>query len=191
MDANHIKIKNNLQELLDFFRPHSQKLARGAARSNVISVNFRARTKTQVVDICTATRRQDAALPPGINYNSQAETLSAMRAGAKTIGKGLLRSKHFETFPPLLVRTKGASNFGNYQYEVWGKLDGPPDDPIILVELSACVDALAETQGVVPDFIRILLSSGEVLSFPTKLLMPMFKQVERLFLNAINVPLSS
>jgi hypothetical protein len=191
MDANHIKIKNNLQELLDFFRPHSRKLARGAARSNVIGVNFKARTKTQMVDKSAATRRKEFALPSGTTHKSRAETLSAMRAGIKTITGGKLRSLYFETFPPLLVRVKGRSNFGQYQYEVWGKLKDPPDDPIILVELCACVEALAHVQGAVPEFVRILVSPGHVLSFPTKQLLPLFKQVERLFLNALNVPLSS
>lgn len=186
MDANHIKIKNNLQELLDFFRPHSQKLARGAASSNVINVDFKARTKSQLVDANTATRRKEFALPLGISFKTTAETLSAMRAGTKTITGGVLRSKYFETFPPLLVRTKGASNFGGYHYEVWGRLDAPPDDPIVLVELSACVEALTEIQGVSPEHIRILLASGQVLSFQTRLLMPLFKKVERLFLNAVD-----
>ena len=109
----------NLQELLEFFRPHSIKLGDDEERHNVIALRLGNLVKQFSEPELPSTRERTVRrVKP--SEHADIETLAAIYRGDDVIVGGLLHSKYCDASPPFLVRKHGLhSAAGRFHYEVW------------------------------------------------------------------------
>jgi predicted RecB family nuclease len=187
VDGNN-ETKIDAKELLEFFRPHSLKLPVTSSSCNVITLagrNFRAWRQARQAKRSLNTKYSTE--PVGRQNRSEQQTLAAMRLGEKIIANGTLYSENFACHPNYLVQVAGDSLLGKYHYEVWTSVKGDPTDPALLIELCCHAEALAKLQGRLPQHVRIAVVNGEILSYQTDDLMPLYLVVRGLFFRSQGV----
>src|ERR1700733_720138 len=191
-NVNETKI--DAKELLAFFRPHSLKLSTTATSCNVITLagrNFRAWQQARQTKRSLLNKKGGAGEPAVVGKQqqngSEQQTLAAMRLGEKIIANGTLYSENFACHPDYLVQVPGDSLLGKYHYEVWTSVKSDPTDPALLVELCCHAEALAKLQGRLPQHVRIAVVNGEILSYKTDDLMPLYFVVRGLFFRSRGV----
>ena len=84
-------------------------------------------------------------------------TLSAMKAGQEIITQGYLSLGQFGGFTDYLVRMPGASNFGDYHYEVWDTKLSKKLKPYFAIQLCCYIEMLEAIQGVRPKQMVVVL----------------------------------
>lgn len=84
-------------------------------------------------------------------------TLEAMKAGQEVITQGYLSLGQFGGFTDYLVRVPGASNFGNYHYEVWDTKLSKKLKPYFAIQLCCYIEMLEAIQGVRPKQMVVVL----------------------------------
>ena len=84
-------------------------------------------------------------------------TLQAMRAGQEVITQGYLSLGQFGGLTDYLVRVPGASNFGDYHYEVWDTKLSKKLKPYFAVQLCCYIEMLEAIQGVRPKQMVVVL----------------------------------
>ena len=184
VQTNH---RFSLQELLEFFRPHSFKSTDKLTErfglpqaTNLLPVRTNLVKRLSEPKIGGKRERTVKYIKKG-SYAS-VETLSAMHKGEDIIVGGLLQSKQCEANPPFLVKKHGVhSSVGSFHYEVWACLDNPPTDPLILIELCAAAEALADNIGAMPKFVHIAVFNGQVLDFDTDTLTAIYAEIKAMY----------
>lgn len=84
-------------------------------------------------------------------------TLAAMKAGQEVITQGYLSLGQFGGFTDYLVRVPGASNFGDYHYEVWDTKLSKKLKPYFAVQICSYIEMLEAIQGVRPKQMVVVL----------------------------------
>ncbi len=84
-------------------------------------------------------------------------TLEAMKAGQEVITQGYLSLGQFGGFTDYLVKVDGASNFGDYHYEVWDTKLSKKLKPYFAIQLCCYIEMLEAIQGVRPKQMVIVL----------------------------------
>jgi uncharacterized protein len=90
-----------------------------------------------------------------------AATLRAMTNGAPVIYQAYLEHGEFMGLADFLIRTEGASELGDYHYEVWDAKLGQSMKPHYAVQLCCYAEMLASVQGQLPTYMGIFLANGE------------------------------
>lgn len=87
----------------------------------------------------------------GADNAARAEaTIAAMKAGQEVITQGYLTDGVFAGLADFLVRVPGASDLGDWHYEVWDAKLSRSLKPYFAVQLSCYSEMLANIQGVLP-----------------------------------------
>ena len=94
-------------------------------------------------------------------------TLASMQQGAEFIYQACLKSPPFEGYADFLVKVPGPSKLGDYHYEVWDTKLGRKPKPYYLLQLCSYADMLEHIQGRRPEWIRVVLGTGETHPFRT------------------------
>jgi len=84
-------------------------------------------------------------------------TLAAMQEGQEIITQGYLSYGTFGGFTDFLVKVPGASNFGDYHYEVWDTKLSKKLKPYFAVQLCCYIEMLESIQGVRPRQMVVVL----------------------------------
>lgn len=84
-------------------------------------------------------------------------TLEAMRSGQDVISQGYLSLDQFGGFTDYLIKVPGASNFGDYHYEVWDTKLSKSLKPYFAIQLCCYIEMLEAVQGVRPKEMVIVL----------------------------------
>ena len=84
-------------------------------------------------------------------------TLAAMQAGEKIITQGYLCLGEFAGLTDYLVKVDGASNFGDYHYEIWDTKLSKKLKPYFAIQLCCYIEMLENIQGVRPKQMVVVL----------------------------------
>ncbi len=171
----------NLQELLEFFRPHCIQLKEGGGANNVVALklgNF-IKDLSEQPNRC---ERERSVCHIRAGAHADIETLAAIFRGEDIIVGGLLNSDSTVARPPFLVRKHGLhSSAGRFHYEVWACVESAPTDPMLLIELCASLEALGQAIGTVPRLLKIAVLDGVVYDFDTRALLLMYRKIRDMF----------
>jgi len=89
-------------------------------------------------------------------------TVKAMRDGAEVIVQGRLQQSPFAGFSDFLIKTPGASDLGDYHYEVWDTKLSSRLKASFVIQLCCYAEMLESIQGVRPANITVALGNGEM-----------------------------
>ncbi|RIL06186.1 MAG: helicase [Proteobacteria bacterium] len=92
--------------------------------------------------------------------DSHARTLEAMRAGREVIFQAHLARPPFAGVADFLVRVPGASELGDFHYEVWDAKLARHVRPTHVIQLCCYADMLEAVQGVRPGEVQVVLGDG-------------------------------
>lgn len=87
-------------------------------------------------------------------------TIDAMKNGVDVIYQAYLESERFCGYADFLVKTPGASNLGNYHYEVWDTKLSTKAKPEFIIQLCCYVEMLQCIQRKCPQDITVVLGNG-------------------------------
>ena len=87
-------------------------------------------------------------------------TLDAMRQGRRVIYQAALSHENFSGYADFLARIEGASDLGDYHYEVWDAKLALSAKPYFIVQLCCYAEMLLAIQGRLPEEIQIVLGDG-------------------------------
>ncbi|MBD5603960.1 MAG: TM0106 family RecB-like putative nuclease [Candidatus Eremiobacteraeota bacterium] len=118
-------------------------------------------------------------------------TLEAMRAGAEAIagatfvelpatGDGWLGVADFA------IRTDGASDLGDYHYEIWDAKLARTAKPSAIVQTCVYSELLARVQGTVPARVHVILGDGRVEAYETVDALPYVRAARARFVARMN-----
>ncbi|WP_044411185.1 TM0106 family RecB-like putative nuclease [Thiomicrospira microaerophila] len=101
--------------------------------------------------------------------NQQAITLTieAMQQGYDVIFQGCLAHDGFRGFSDFLVKSPGASNLGDYHYQVWDTKLSKSVKPYFLIQLCAYAQMLEAIQGIKPVQVSVVLGNNHQAWFRT------------------------
>jgi hypothetical protein len=171
----------NLQELLEFFRPHCISSEESTDATNVVALRLGNFIK-ELSEPATKSERERSVCHISSSEHADIETLSAIYRGEDVISGGLLHSKTTIARPPFLVRKHGLhSSAGRFHYEVWACVERAPGDPLLLIELCASLEAIGETIGTIPRLLKIAVLDGTVYDFDTRALLLMYEKIKEMF----------
>jgi len=129
-------------------------------------------------------------IPRGGSFEARREaaraTLVAMKAGADVVhgatfvdlpatGEGWLGIADFA------IRTEGASQFGDYHYEIWDAKLARTAKPSAIVQMCVYAELLARVQGVLPARVHAILGDGRVETFKTDDALPYVRAARERF----------
>lgn len=95
------------------------------------------------------------------NEEKLAQTLAAMREGADVITQGRLELPPLAGYADFLVKVPGASQLGDYHYEVWDAKLANSAKPTFVIQLCCYAEMLDAMQGGLPQTITLALGTGE------------------------------
>ncbi len=98
----------------------------------------------------------------------QTHTRKAIAAGVDVIIQAALASAPFLGFSDFLVKVPGASQLGDYHYEVWDTKLASHVKPSFLMQLCCYAEMLGAIQGIRPAQLTVALGNGKKEQFPTK-----------------------
>ncbi|MBD5632997.1 MAG: TM0106 family RecB-like putative nuclease [Candidatus Eremiobacteraeota bacterium] len=118
--------------------------------------------------------------------NAAAATLAAMHRGAAAIhgatfvdvpalGDGWLGVADFA------IRTEGASNFGDYHYEIWDAKLARTAKPSAIVQMCVYSELLAGIQGTLPGRVHVILGDGRIEPYKTEDALPYVRAARERF----------
>lgn len=96
-----------------------------------------------------------------------AQTLSAMRSGAKVIYQGALMAAPWHGFSDFLLRVEQPSEFGGWAYDIADTKLSSSAKPAHVLQLCVYADLLSRSQGLAPKMLHIVLGSGGEVSVRT------------------------
>lgn len=98
----------------------------------------------------------------GSNEDKRQATLEAMQAGVDVIVQARLENAPFAGFADFLIKTDGASDLGNYHYEVWDTKLSSSLKSSFVIQLCCYAQMLEAIQGVRPANISVALGNGKL-----------------------------
>ncbi|NLJ51465.1 MAG: TM0106 family RecB-like putative nuclease [Alcaligenaceae bacterium] len=87
-------------------------------------------------------------------------TLEAIEVGVEVIFQAYLTGENFVGYADFLVKVDGASELGNYHYEVWDTKLSKELKPAFTIQLCCYQDLLARIQGVRSEHFVVVLGDG-------------------------------
>lgn len=112
------------------------------------------------------------------------DTVQAMNDGVDVIVQAYLQLDQFSGYADFLVKVPGASNLGDYHYEVWDTKLAGSVKPKFLMQLCCYAEMLQVIQGVLPKTITVALGNNEKETFETVLYFAYYQQLKKQFLAA-------
>ncbi|MFC1560329.1 TM0106 family RecB-like putative nuclease [Pseudomonadota bacterium] len=103
----------------------------------------------------------------GTHEDKWQATIDAMRGGVDVIVQGRLVQKPFAGFADFLVKTAGASDLGDYHYEVWDTKLSSTLKANFVVQLCCYAEMLESIQGVRPAYITVALGNDQTEALKT------------------------
>lgn len=132
-------------------------------------VKYLERLRAEGTDVCDI---DEVLAQSGIEKSSDdyrikgfESTLTAMRAGRQIIYQGSLQLGDFAGRSDFLIKVEGSSNLGAYHYQVWDTKLACKAKPYFLIQLCCYAEMLEEIQGVLPEWIGVILGDGTERSF--------------------------
>ncbi len=113
------------------------------------------------------------------------DTLDAMRAGADVIYQGVLVDGDWRGIADFIVRVPRPSLLGAWSYEVWDTKLGRHAKPTYAVQLSFYTERMAEPQGVVPDWMCVVLGDGQMDRLKPSDFLAYYRSLRRRFMSFI------
>lgn len=101
------------------------------------------------------------------NESARLETIAAMREGREIIYQGFLQADEFAGLSDFLVKVDGASELGDFHYEVWDTKLSKKAKPYFVVQLCCYAEMLDCIQGRLPGSIRVVLGDFSQKEFRT------------------------
>jgi predicted RecB family nuclease len=114
---------------------------------------------------------------------SELETIKAMRDGRQVIYQGVLSCGSFSGRTDFLCKVDGASDLGEFHYEVWDTKLAKKAKPYFVIQLCCYAEMLQTIQGMVPKSISIILGDLSQKSFLTNDYISYYRQLKNTFLN--------
>lgn len=112
------------------------------------------------------------------------ETLAAMEEGADVIIQARLELEDFGGYSDFLVKVPGASDLGDFHYEVWDTKLASRVKPAHLIQLSCYAEMLEAVQGRRPEYLTVVLGNRERERFRTQEFYACYQVVKTNFLEA-------
>ena len=91
------------------------------------------------------------------NESARLETIAAMRQGREVIYQGFLQADEFAGLSDFLVKVDGASELGDFHYEVWDTKLSKKAKPYFIIQLCCYAEMLECIQGRLPGSVRVVL----------------------------------
>lgn len=91
------------------------------------------------------------------NESARLETIAAMRDGREIIYQGFLQADEFAGLSDFLVKVDGASELGDFHYEVWDTKLSKKAKPYFVIQLCCYAEMLESIQGRLPGAVRVVL----------------------------------
>lgn len=111
-----------------------------------------------------------------------AKTREAMAAGADVIAQAYLSHENFAGLSDFLVKVPGASNLGDYHYEVWDTKLSKKMKPYFAIQLSCYAEMLEVEQGVRPSNVAVVLGDKSKAYIKTHEVYSYYQALKRSFL---------
>ncbi len=115
-----------------------------------------------------------------------AATLAAMQRGDDVVYQGTLALSPFKGYSDFLVKVDGASELGDFHYEVWDSKLAFSPKPYFVVQLCCYSEMLAKIQGVLPKQMGVILGNHEKVIFNTEDYYHYYLALKEKFLTAQN-----
>lgn len=116
------------------------------------------------------------------------QTVAAMRAGREVIYQGALQLADatacgdFAGRSDFLIKVPGASELGDFHYEVWDTKFSRKPRPYFLIQLCCYAEMLEVIQGKLPQYIGIVLGDTSEKRFRTQDYLYYYRQLKQSFL---------
>ena len=120
------------------------------------------------------------------NEEKLAQTLAAMREGADVITQARLELAPLAGYADFLVKVPGASQLGDYHYEVWDAKLANSAKPTFVIQLCCYAEMLNAMQGRLPQTITLALGSGERQALRTADFYAYYQSLKNTYLNEQN-----
>jgi predicted RecB family nuclease len=114
-----------------------------------------------------------------------ARTASAMRDGAEVIYQGVFVDAPWRGIADFLIRVDEPSGLGGWHYEAWDTKLARHPKPYFILQLCWYTEQLTRLQGVSPAQMRVVLGSGEVVSYQPDEFLAYYRAVRRRFTLAL------
>jgi len=114
-----------------------------------------------------------------VRYTSQ-----LMSDGVDVIAQALLQKESFRGYADFLVKVPGASELGDYHYEVWDTKLARRVKPGMILQLCCYVDMVDSIQGRKAEHLVVALGNGEKQRVPLVDCFDYYLSVKRAFLEA-------
>ncbi len=99
--------------------------------------------------------------------SARLETIAAMRDGREVIYQGFLQADEFAGFSDFLIKVDGASELGDFHYEVWDTKLSKKAKPHFIIQLCCYAEMLECIQGRLPGSVRVVLGDFAQKEFRT------------------------
>lgn len=116
------------------------------------------------------------------SQNAFQDTIAAMQQGADVIYQAALSTPPFRGYADFLVKIKGISKWGDYQYEPWDIKLSKNVKPQFLVQLCCYAEMLETTQGHRPEQLTVVINDGERVQLKTRDYFYYYQQLKTRFL---------
>jgi uncharacterized protein len=114
-----------------------------------------------------------------------ARTQAAMQQGAEVIYQGVFVEAPWRGIADFLVRVDVPSRFGGWSYEAWDTKLARHPKPHFILQLCWYTEQLARLQGVSPARMRVVLGSGEIVSYVPEEFLAYYRAVRARFTRAL------
>ena len=111
------------------------------------------------------------------------DTLMAMKQGADVIIQAYLKLEPFYGYADFLVKVPGASELGDYHYEVWDTKLASSVKPKFMMQLCCYAEMLESIQGVLPKSLTVSLGNDNKATYQTINYFAYYQQLKKQFLN--------
>ncbi|HEY9759127.1 MAG TPA: hypothetical protein V6C97_28430 [Oculatellaceae cyanobacterium] len=175
----------SLQELLEFFRPHT--IHANSTSRRTMSVCNLVPMKLRLMSGLWASKYKQTPTICKIDAGSSTpdlDTLAAIQAGADIIVDAVLRSGDSLVSAPYLLRKitpRSRKSSIAHQYEVWECTAKSPSDPVMLLELYGAAESLYQNTGAMAASVYVAVADGQQLEFDTTELKHAFDEIKRLY----------
>lgn len=113
-------------------------------------------------------------------------TLSAMKQGIDVIAQARLDVDDFMGYADFLIKVDGASDLGDFHYEVWDTKLSKHLKPSYVIQLCCYAEMLEAMQGVRPQNIALVLGNGKRERLRTHEYFQYYLELKKSFLSALN-----
>ncbi len=96
------------------------------------------------------------------------KTREAMVEGVDVIAQAYLQKDNFAGIADFLIKVNGASNLGDYHYEVWDTKLSKKTKPYFAIQLCSYAEMLENIQGLRPEKLAVVLGDKKIVELRTQ-----------------------